>query len=170
MDRNNENKTNYSSGTNLTEKMFELYEKENKNNNQPYKSNIVYKQRPSHRHLPYFCSKCGKSFKIKKNLEEHLLEQKTPCNIVYDDHFIFNKSMQDLANSYNHLICIYYNPDIPFSAREKVQQNTLHCAQFSFKLAKSTNQPLDVLKCIKRLELNTFSGNFDNDSIDDITI
>jgi len=169
MDRNNENKTNYSSGTNLTNLMFELYEKENKNNNQPYTSNIVYKQRPSHRHLPYFCSKCGKSFKIKKNLEEHLLG-KISCNIVYDDHFLFNNSMKDLSNSYNHLICIYYNSDIPFSAREKVKENTLHCAQFCFKLAKSTNQPLDVLKCIKRLEVNSFNTDFSDDSIDNIQL
>jgi hypothetical protein len=166
----NENKTNYSSSSHLTEKMLELYNKENKNHNQPYVSKNIYNQKPSHQHLKFFCSKCGKSFKIKKNLEEHLLEQKTPCNIVYDENFIFYNAMQNLSNSYNHLYAIYYNSDIPFSERERIRKSTVDSARYCFKLAKNTNQTVDVLKCIKRLEMNSFNADFSDDAIDNVII
>ncbi len=163
-----DNKTNFTSATHLTEKMLDIYNKEKKNN-QPYESPVVYKQKPSQSHLRYFCTKCGKSYKIKKNLEEHLLAR-IPCNIVYDDNFLFSEAMKNLANSYEHLYAIYYNPDVPISEREKVRETTLRMAQNCFKMGKNTKQEDDVLKCIKLLEKNSLSGNFDDDSIENITI
>ena len=129
---------------------------------------IFQKPEAVNKHQKYFCNLCCKFFTSSISYTRHQ-ELKTPCNLVFTTKYVFKQKIKSLNQSYNDIVQIYDNLDVPETVAERIRKMTMNKAKQCLNLENKLNVESDIKKCIKRILLNCNNRNFDSDSIDDIS-